>query len=177
VLTLGAGWQVMISPIHEELATRTARFAEIQAQLTAAQGTAKRLAAFQREVAAMEQQLRLSTASLPDEKDPQDVLRVLHDLAVDSSLDLSAFAPKEIATKTQYSEWPIELSLEGGYHEVGRFFDRISSMSRLMSVTDLHLKTKVNPNGRGSVTATCLATTFVFKKEVAAPAPATGGNQ
>jgi len=174
-LTLGAGWQVLISPIREELATRTERFAEIQSQLTAAQGTAKRLQAFQKEVAQMERTLRMTTASLPDEKDPSDVLNVLHELAVDSAIDLSAFAPKDITTKPQYAEWPIELNLEGGYHQIGRFFDRIASMSRLMSVAELHLKTKTTPGGRGTVTASCIATTFVFKKD---PAPAaSGGNQ
>jgi type IV pilus assembly protein PilO len=175
VLTLGAGWQVLISPVREELATRTERLAEVQSQLTAAQGTAKRLQAFEREVAAMERSLRLTTASLPDEKDPSDVLNVLHDLAVESSIDLSAFAPKEIATKPQYAEWPIELNLEGGYHAIGKFFDRVASMPRLMSVAELHLKVKTTTTGRGTVTASCIATTFVFKKDIA-PA-ASGGNQ
>jgi hypothetical protein len=48
-------------------------------------------------------------------------------------------------------------------------------MSHLMSVAELHLKVKTTPNGRGTVTASCIATTFVFKKDIA-PA-ATGGNQ
>jgi len=175
VMTVGAGWQVLISPAREELVTRAERLAEVQTQLTAAQGTAKRLEAFQREVAAMERTLRQTTASLPDEKDPSDVLNVLHELAVESAIDLSAFAPKEISTKPQYAEWPIELNLEGGYHSIARFFDRVAGMSHLMSVAELHIKTKVSPTGRGTVTASCIATTFVFKKDIA-PA-ATGGNQ
>jgi hypothetical protein len=45
-------------------------------------------------------------------------------------------------------------------------------MSRLISVSDLTIKTKVKPNGRGTVTATCLATTYVFRQE--APVEAGG---
>jgi type IV pilus assembly protein PilO len=175
VMTVGAGWQVMISPAREELVTRTERLAEVQQQLTAAQGASKRLEALQREVAQMERTLRQTTASLPDEKDPSDVLNVLHELAVESAIDLSAFAPKEISTKPQYAEWPIELNLEGGYHSIARFFDRVAGMSHLMSVAELHLKTKTSNTGRGTITASCIATTFVFKKDVA---PTTsGGNQ
>jgi len=177
VVTAGAGWQVLISPLREELATRTERFADIQSQLTAAQGTAKRLQAFEKEVAQMERELRRTTSSLPDEKDPSDVLNVLHEVAVESAIDLSAFAPKEIATKPQYAEWPIELNLDGGYHQIGRFFDRIATMSRLMSVAELHLKTKTTPGGHGTISASCIATTFVFKKDAAPPAAASGGNQ
>ena len=114
--------------------------------------------------------LRETTASIPEEKDPQDVLRNLYELASDSSLDLARFEPNAIVAKAQYSEWPIKVNFEGGYHDLGRFFDRLASMSRLISVTDLNIKTKQKPNGRGTVTATCLATTFVFRHEVAAAA-------
>ena len=99
---------------------------------------------------ALEVSLRETTAVIPEEKDPQDVLRNLHELASESSLDIASFTPKAIVAKTQYSEWPIELGLEGSYHDLGRFFDRIASMSRLMSVSDLKIKTKTKPNGRGT---------------------------
>jgi hypothetical protein len=41
-------------------------------------------------------------------------------------------------------------------------------MPRLISVSDLQIKTKVRPNARGSVSASCVATTFVFQKDLAA---------
>ena len=122
----------------------------------------------QREVRALEAALRETTAVIPEEKDPQDVLRNLHELASESLLDIASFKPKNVVTKTQYTEWPIELGLEGSYHDLGRFFDRIAAMSRLMSVSDLKIKTQVKPNGRGSVAVSCVATTFVFEKDVGA---------
>jgi type IV pilus assembly protein PilO len=182
VVTVGAGWQVLVGPEREELATRQARLADVQSQLTAAQAVAKKLSVFEKEVAQMEQTLRETTAVLPDEKDPQDVLRNLHDLASDSALNIDTFTPKVIATKAQYSEWPIELGLEGNYHDLGRFFDRVASAPRLMSVSELHIKVKPRADGHGSITASCVTTTFVFKRDTptagaprasGAPAPAT----
>ena len=132
---------------------------------------------------ALEASLRQTTAILPDEKDPQDVLRNLHELASESSLDISSFAPKTITTKTQYSEWPIQIGLEGGYHDLGRFFDSVATMPRLMSVSDLQIKVNPKPNTKNAIAVTCVATTFVFKKDLApqapgAPAPArTGGTK
>ena len=104
---------------------------------------------------------------IPEEKDPQDVLRNLHDLASESALDIASFKPKPIVAKAQYSEWPIELGFEGSYHDLGRFFDRIASMSRLMSVSDLQIKTQAEGRTGGHVAATCVATTFVFQKDMA----------
>jgi len=183
VVTVGAGWQVLIGPERETLASRGARLNDVQQQLTAAQAVAKKLTTFEQEVAAMERTLRDTTAVLPDEKDPQDVLRNLHELASDSSLDIATFTPKAISTKAQYSEWPIELGLEGTFHDLGRFFDRVAAASRLMSVSELRIKAKTKNDGKGTITATCVTTTFVFKKDApaagtgASPAPATAGGQ
>jgi type IV pilus assembly protein PilO len=174
VLMVAGAWQMIIGPAREQLVTREARLTALQGDVARAQATADKLPVFERDVRALEASLSLTTAILPDEKDPQDVLRNLHELASDSMLDISSFTPKAIATKAQYSEWPIELGLDGGYHDLGRFFDRIASMSRLMSVSDLHIKTNIKPNAKGPITASCVATTFVFKKDVA-PAPVTQG--
>ena len=134
-----------------------------------------RLPQVQREVRQLEASLRETQAVIPEEKDPQDVLRNLHELASESLLDIASFKPKAIVAKPQHSEWPIEVGLEGTYHDLGRFFDRVASMSRLISVSDLKIQTKTKANGRGTVAATCVATTFVFQKDMALDAP--GGSE
>jgi type IV pilus assembly protein PilO len=176
-LAFAGAWQVSIGPGSAELETRRAHLAKLESEIVRVQAIADKLPSLQREVRALEVALRETTAAIPEEKDPQDVLRNLYELASDSQLDLARFEPNAIISKAQYSEWPIKVSFEGGYHDLGRFFDRLASMSRLISVTDLNIKTKQKPTGRGTVTATCLATTFVFRQEVpmagAPAAPAT----
>jgi type IV pilus assembly protein PilO len=160
---MAGAWQVSLGPSSAELETRRAHLAKLESEIIRVQAIADKLPALQREVKALQVALRETTAAIPEEKDPQDVLRNLHEIASESSLDIASFKPNAIVAKPQYSEWPIQLGFEGGYHDLGRFFDRLASMSRLISVTDLNIK----PNGRGSVTATCLATTFVFRQDTA----------
>jgi type IV pilus assembly protein PilO len=178
-VTLVAAWQVLLGPAHAELATERARLAAVQGEVARAQATAAKLPQLRRDVQLIEAQLLETTAILPDEKDPQDVLRNLNQVASEAMLSIATFTPKPILTKTQYSEWPISLALEGSYHDLGRFFDRIASMPRLMSVADLEIKVNPKPQARSTITATCVATTFVFKKDIApeaaAGAPASGG--
>lgn len=176
VLTVVGSWQVLLGPEQTAIEERRTHLETLEADVTKAQATAARLVIVEREIKTLEAALRATTAVIPDEKDPQDVLRALNELASDSALELASFTPKPIVTKAQYSEWPVQLGLEGGYHDIGRFFDRIAAMSRLMSISDLNIKTKTRPNGRGTVTATCVATTFVVRKDpvIAAP-PANGG--
>lgn len=175
-LTAGAAWQVLIGPMRAELATRNARLANVQSDVARAAATALRLPALKKDIANLEHQLVASTAVLPDEKDAQDVLRQLHELANDSSMAIASFTPKAVTDKPQYSEWPIEVGLNGGYHDLGEFFDRVANLPLLISVSNLHLKAKEGSSKEpGSLVASCTATTFVFRKDASlAPAAVKG---
>jgi type IV pilus assembly protein PilO len=166
-LMLGAAWQMLLSPQMVAIAEQRTRLSTLEGEVARAQLTAARLPAAQRDVRSLEASLRETTAVIPEEKDPQDVLRSLYELASESLLDIASFKPKAVVAKTQYTEWPIELGFEGSYHDLGRFFDRVASMPRLISVSELKIQTRTKANGRGSVAATCVATTFVFQKDVA----------
>ena len=164
-MTVAGAWQVLIGPERVELESRRARLTAVEAEVAQAQATAARLVAYQREVAELETALQETTAIIPDEKDPQDVLRHLHQLASESALSLSSWKPGEIVNRAQYSEWPIQLGFEGRYHDLGVFFDRVAAMSRLMSISNLTIKAGTTPGQPGSITASCVATTFVFRKD------------
>jgi type IV pilus assembly protein PilO len=166
VLMAGAAWQLLIGPERDAIAAARVRLAKVNGDVNKAQLVAMKLPAVQRELRGLEAALRATQAVIPEEKDPQDVLRNLHELASDSLLDIASFKPKPIVARAQYTEWPIELGFEGSYHDLGRFFDRVASMSRLMSISDLQIKTKTRPDGRGTIAASCVATTFVFQKDL-----------
>ena len=165
-LAVGAAWQVVISPERARIAASQARLDKLELEVRGAQGVAMRLPEAQREVRQLEAQLRETQAVIPEEKDPQDVLRNLHEMASDSLLDIASFKPRAIVTKAQHHEWPIEVGLEGTYHDLGRFFDRVASMPRLMSVSDLQIRTQTKPNGMGTVSVSCVTTTFVFQNDL-----------
>ena len=165
---LGAAWRVLIEPARAELKVRQERLTAVTADVNRATLIAKRLPAVQKEIASLEAALLATTAVLSDEKDAQVVLRGLHGLASESNLNINSFTPKPVAEREQYSEWPIEVGLEGGFHDLARFFDRVASDPRLISVSNLQFKVNTLTTGarRGLVLATCMATTFVFTPTV-----------
>lgn len=178
-LTVAGAWQVLIGPARAELETQRARMTKVESEVARVQAITNKLPQYQREVRALEVALRETMAVIPDDRDPQDVLRNLHELASESTLDLATFTPRPVVAKTQYSEWPLQLGIEGTYHDLGRFFARLAAMARLMSVSDMTIKVLSRPNAKGTIAVTCLATTFVFKKDtdpvMAATTP--GGRQ
>lgn len=176
-LTVGGSWQVLIGPDQSQLSEERAHLASVQGDVARAAAVAATLPQLQRQVHAYEAQLEQTTAVLPDEKDPEDVLRNMHEVASDSQIALATFIPKPIVTKAQFSEWPISIVMDGSYHDLGRFFARIATMPRLMSIADLQVKTQIKPNTRTTVTASCIATTFVFRKDFQPQTPPAGGKQ
>ncbi len=79
-------------------------------------------------------------AVLPDERDVADLLRRVQGMATQSSLTILGFTPQAVAKKTIYVEWPIGLKLEGTYHDLGRFLERVSKFPRIINVGDLKVK-------------------------------------
>jgi len=111
-----------------------------------------------------ELELRLAglTEVLPQEKDAGDLLRQMQATAVESSLVIKSFKPSPVVTKELHAEWPITLELDGTYHNLAQFFDRIARFSRIVNVSALSVKGKDKSDQRSTISAVCTATTFVL---------------
>jgi type IV pilus assembly protein PilO len=176
VLSLaGAGvfWNYYVRPAQESLAQRQAQLDTIRADIQRGLATARRLPEFRRQVADLEAQLERLRPVLPSEKDVADLLRRIQGMATQSNLTIRGFAPQAVATRTMYAEWPIGLQIEGTYHNLGSFLERVSKFPRIINVTGMHIKGKDSGGPGDSITADCTATTFVLiEPKTAPPAPA-----
>ncbi len=109
VLALAGAWQVSIGPDSAELETRRAKLAKLESEIVRVQAIADKLPELQREVKTLAVALRETTAALPEEKDPQDVLRNFHDIAAESALDISSSSPapssRSRSTRSGPSSW------------------------------------------------------------------------
>jgi type IV pilus assembly protein PilO len=68
-----------------------------------------------------------------------------------------------------HAEWPIALQLEGSYHNLGLFLDRVSKFPRIINIGGLTLEANDQPAAQSSMTIGATATTFVLVD--APPAP------
>ena len=172
---LGAGvfWNWYAKPAQDSIDQRVAQLAMVHADIDRGMATARRLPEFRRQVADLESQLDRLRPVLPDEKDVADLLRRIQGMATQSNLTIRGFAPQPVATKAMYAEWPIGLQLDGTYHNLGNFLDRVSKFPRIINVTSIHIRAKENATANDTITADCTATTFVLiePKKPVAPAP------
>ena len=166
-------WNFYAQPAQARLNDRRAQLSGIRADIARGMATARRLPEFRAEVGQLEAQLEQLRAVLPEEQDVADLLRRVQGMATESNLTIRGFTPQAVSKKQLHMEWPIGLKLEGRYHDIGAFLERVSKFPRIINVGDIKIKGIENsPNG-ATVTADCTATTFVMI-ETAKPAPGGG---
>ena len=133
-----------------------------RSEVTLAEQDVIELAAFQREVDDLNNRLEALSAVLPEQQEVAGLLRRLQTFAVQSNLTLRAFRPQAAVTQEMHWEWPIRLQLDGTYHNLGMFFDRVSKFSRIINISDVVIRAKEPPELNLTITAECTATTFVL---------------
>jgi type IV pilus assembly protein PilO len=168
-LLCGGFYYFWYSGAIETQKKQEAKLAELQKQIRALEATANKLPEFQREVQALEARLETLKRILPPEKEMPDLIRRVQYLAAQSSLQIRKFNPAAPVQKEFYQEVPVNLDLEGTYHNLGAFLDRISRMSRLVNVGNVRVKAQAKPTINSTIAASVVATTYVYKD---APLPA-----
>ncbi len=151
-----------VGPQLEAQVLKQTELQQKRSELAQAEQDAIELAAFQMEVDDLNNRLEALSAVLPEQQEVAGLLRRLQTFAVQSNLTLRAFRPQAAVTQEMHSEWPIRLELDGTYHNLGMFFDRVSKFSRIINISDVLIRAKEPPELNLTITAECTATTFVL---------------
>jgi Tfp pilus assembly protein PilO len=169
------GYQLQIKGMIQERERNDAQIVELQAKISRGLAAKAKLPQFREEVALLEVQLEKLLKILPPRRDVQDVLRRFRALAEQEDFVLSEFRPGQEVQKDFYNEWPITVRLQGTYHNLARFFDRMSRFSRIFNVDNLQI-TQARARGQQTIQASFTAKTFVYQEaETPPPAKAAGG--
>ena len=167
----GAFCYFIESPARDEMAGRQAQLAALRAEVVKGQNIARKLPEFRAQIADLESRLDGLRAVLPEQKDVGDLLRRIQTLATQSNLEIRGFKPQPIVQKQMHAEWPIALELEGTYHDLALFFDKVSKVPRIINVSNIAIKGKDAGDGRrpqqasasgATIAVECVATTFVL---------------
>jgi type IV pilus assembly protein PilO len=167
---IGALFYYVELPMRGDIASRQFHLTALHDDIAKGNATAKKLQEFRVQVAELESRLETLKSVLPEEKDAADLLRRMQVEAARANLEIKGFKPGPTVTKELHAEWPITLELEGTYHNLATFFDRVGKLTRIVNISGLDVKSKEKPEPNATITATCVATTFVLLDK---PAPAT----
>ncbi len=172
-LLFGGGYYQYIGPVKDQIQAQENHLEDLQHKIQEGMSAQAQLPKFREEVHQLELELDKLLRILPARRNTPDLLRRIRALAEQGDFNLKDFKPGVLTDKEFYSEWPIQVDLDGTYHNLALLFDRIGRFSRIINVTDLQITamtpTKTNPH---TISASFTAKTFVYKEPDANP-PAT----
>jgi Tfp pilus assembly protein PilO len=173
-----AYWRV-IQPLNDEYEAEEARLAELQTKIQEGRAARQELPKFREEVRQLELELDKLLRILPARRNTPDLMRRIRSLTEQGDFALKSFTPGAFADQEFFSEWPIRIELEGTYHNLALFFDRVSRFSRIVNIEDLEITARTGKDSAHTITARFAAKTFIYKEpEPEAPPgvnPAAGG--
>ena len=191
ILVVGAAlWGVseylLLKPLNDANTVKRTQVNTLEAQVAPLRPYREKVRALEADNRQLENQLANLRRIVPNEKEVDNFIRLLHSEAATAGVALRRFTAKPQVTQQYYVEVPFEMEMDGSYYDVLQFYDRLGRVERITNVSDLNMSSLVSargtPAGRYSysanetVSAICTVTTFFSKEdESAAAAPGTPG--
>lgn len=162
---VAGGYYVKFQDMEKSIRAQERNLEELQKKIKEGEAAERQLPQFMEEVERLELELDKLLRILPSQRRTEDLLRRIRSLTEQGDFLLVRFSPKAITPQDDfYSEWPIQIELEGTYHNLALFFDRISRFSRIINVENLKItphKDSKDGAGHHTIKANFIAKTFL----------------
>jgi type IV pilus assembly protein PilO len=114
------------------------------------------------EVAKVEEEFERAAQMLPKEQEIPSLLKDISALGQNAGLDFLSFVPRPETPRDYYNEIPVDITVRGPYHSVGYFFDQISKLDRIVSVSNITMGSPQKVTGEMLLDSQCQLMTYRF---------------
>ncbi|HEY7111721.1 MAG TPA: type 4a pilus biogenesis protein PilO [Thermoanaerobaculia bacterium] len=154
--------------INADIRNKRTELEQLQQEIEKGRAAERKLAQFREEVKRLELELSKLLQILPSKRNTEELIKRIEALTRQGDFTLKKFTPGEFVPKEFYSEWPIEIVVDGTYHNLALFFDRMSRFSRIINVEELKINALDNAPGK-SIAANFVAKTFIYTGDETGP--------
>lgn len=154
---------------------------ELREELQVVAGELQRLEAAVKSLPQIEQELNVLVKKwealrelLPRESEISSLLTNVTTAGMKSGVQFTLFEPGLPEPYDLYTKYPVRISVTGGYHQVGRFFDNMCNMERLVGISDVSMRQLTNDEAQGTVEASATIAAYAYKDQSETPAGAQG---
>jgi len=184
-LMIGAAYYyIYFNPLYQANQQLSTKIKEKVADNNMLRTYEPRLAELTRTTAILQQQMEIQKKIVPDDKDADQFIKLLHDTAATSGIEIRRYTAMPVSNKEFYSEVPFSIDIDGPYYSVKDFCQRISELERIVNISNMQMgntksgsaakvKTSYTYNASETVLASCVASTFFSHEPDESPAPAT----
>lgn len=161
ILLVGGFGYLAILPNYTRLGELKSEFEQLENDLRVATIKAAKLGKLRKELEDAEAKFEVAGKALPDKEEIPSLLSSISQSGQDAGLEFHLFQPSPEVSKDFYAEIPVSITVQGTYHNVGLFFDKVSNLSRIVNIRDVSMQ----PTGGGETVdliTSCTALTYKF---------------
>jgi Tfp pilus assembly protein PilO len=170
LLLIVAGEYVPGSPINgvrQDLDQAKLKRANLNREVNALEEFDRQQPQVKAALAAVEKELEALKNIVPEDKEVDEFMRMLHESSKAANVTLRRLTAKPVTPRDYHYELPFELEVDGPYYQVLDFFSRLSRLSRIINVGDIEFTNAEEAKGKKypmkpgtTVTGIFIATTF-----------------
>jgi len=159
-------------PGQAELRSVRADRIQVEDQVTQLKAKKRQLDRIEAELTKLTASLAELEMIIPQKRETADILRNIQQMAFDQQLDLIRFAQDKETTKEFYTEWPIPIQVNGTFHNLAQFFDRILHFPRIFNIEDFAIKALPDQSAGFTISASFTLKSYFFLEQALLKKPA-----
>jgi len=158
-------YSFLYGPMSDEVANLTESVEIARTQIADKRRKATNLPRLQRELKALDMQLRKAVAELPDKREIAALLTQISAQAQGAGLNVLLFRPRAENFQEFYAEVPVDITVKGSFHNTVSFFDAVGRLHRLVNIHSIGFKNPTISGDNVILETTSVATAFRFLNE------------
>ncbi len=151
------GRVVSLRAISMELSKKTAAVEEAEELI---EGQER----YRQEIDQLKKRIEIYEDKLPERREVPQLFRDLDEIAGQSQIKILEVGSDVVEDNDQYRGYSRRLELEGGYHELGRFINKLESLGRFIKVDDIQISS--DPQNLLKHNIKLVVSTFVSKETI-----------
>jgi len=176
LLLTGVHYYFVLTPIEDKRKKQNSQKIQLEKTLVEKQKVPEKLRKLQEEMVSLESGFKSALEELPDEKDMDELLWQLSEVARRAGLEIAQIEPLPELPEGFFSRIPVRMTVRGNFQEVSLFFQKISHMRRIVNIGNIRLsKISSASSSPTLLKADFLANTFRFLGAQPANAQASKG--
>ena len=150
------------APKRAEVVKLRTQAQQLQRKLNNVRAVATNLGAFEQEVTGLERDLEKALKQLPNRKQFEDLLQDISTAGKQVGVQIKSIEREAELAHDFYAEVPFKIELEGEYHDLARFFERVARLPRIVNIGALDIGVFTEGRRATVLKVKGTATTFRF---------------
>jgi len=168
-VAFGLFYFMMYSGTQERIRNLDVQIDDLDRIIRTAEQKERKLPQLQAEVKRREEVLNTLKEILPEKNEIAGIIRRIESILSASRLKIQRWSQPVERSHDIYIQHQLSIEVEGTYHNLGMFFDKLSTIKKIFNVTSLTIRPIRSKESGYTIRANFQASTFTYQEKKAAP--------